>query len=1553
MPMRNGPKPQINSFLADDSRVEVDESMLEDDAPQNNRQHSQSFPLRTFGRGTERPNASTQSSGTSFFTLSSLWRRGGVPEQSHQPHGQATASFSEENYPTIKQPKAPLSNTRQTANGPWLTAMQADINRRRRPIAPERLQQRSLLRRRIQDATVSEIQQSSLPLIRKSDVNGSDGFDWWHFTSIGLTSFLCNCVFTRMKMESEEVKQAFREKLASCIIIAMLMVLVGFETFGIQLAWCPDGGVSRSEDAALNQTDGVSIAYRDGIVIFGSIYDFDDVSMLLSRNGGITLTPDWHGADISQLFETPASACSPFPNPPQHACTVRSRYPGVPALALPSQACLPIALIESLKPRGRTFFTWADISRNTAPPNTLTVFNSVVINLTDYFNTPADARFTSGTAEAEIVARSVGVDATRIFSNTWTRLAVVKCLQQNYMVGYVDKETVGCSATRIIQTFCLIVILILIIVRFCMAVTFHWFMSEYAIRPRQGNRHTRLPPGNEPIGRGSLAVPCPYRLQPGSKDFKVELGDGTMNPAYKLWVEPPPAGQRIATVEDPFCILLVTCYSESEDGIRGTLESLSSTNYPDTHKLLFVIADGLITGAGNTLSTPDAIIKMIDMHPMLNDSHDRKSYLAIADGRKTHNQAKVYGGYFHCKTGGSIPIIAVVKCGTEEEELSSNRSGNRGKRDSQLEGQPMTPLDFEIARQVRIISGVNADAYEVVLMVDADTIVAKDSLQYMILALLNDEKLMGLCVFEYFISHHLGKAFESFFGGVTCLPGCFCMYRIKGRVVDHNNRKWLVPLLGSEDIIREYSISQVDTLHKKNLFCLGEDRFLTTLMLSQFPKRKLSFVPKALCYTTVPSDFKTLLSQRRRWINSTIHNLLELVFMKNLCGIFCFSMQFVVVLELIGTVVLPAAITFMFVLLIAVMINPAASAVPLLTLVAVLGLPGVLILLTSRELEFIGALPVWNFVLPLYAFWHLDDVSWGATRVVAGEGAGAAHGGNDGDYEAGAVTRKSYAQWELDRLRLLNNEQPRPWLGMTVRAHLDSCIVTPSVSISDPSIESGMYDYGRLGRVWQQPTTSVYQVEQSSWNRGEAPAMDLRPQADASGVSTNSNVPKFESTMEANSFFVDMDANADESLLGGVGMRSTANVNCSLVPEFSTVSRLPSPSQQSLPWNQPPPNASKRIDQSFMSASVFVPVHSSDSSIQDKSIFTQSGSPNASDRQSGSPNASERPSGSPNASSSLAVQSAVDNHSIFLDVHRPPPSTMAMVDHSKSQIFHAMDQVSSSPPNASTISVEPTQAIEVQSDVTRNQIGQSVSSSGWDDESEGPRCTSTPISWSPKQTGAGLSKPSVSKLATTAPPPTHAYSVELDDFGPVDASFVPVTAEATFSTAAEQNDDDSIVKVGIRVPAAPPRGRARQPVPPRRSTALNPHTAAPVKSAPAPNNKSVKEAQNPASTTRPTQSSLKLAADRPLANGPRTSPVLPAPPHTPADVRSNPLAGSWRMGRDLMGNLSQSIPSDRPLADTSLTPSAFEGGLAGPAELNAARSKSRGPRPNPFPAKKF
>lgn len=66
-------------------------------------------------------------------------------------------------------------------------------------------------------------------------------------------------------------------------------------------------------------------------------------------------------------------------------------------------------------------------------------------------------------------------------------------------------------------------------------------------------------------------------------------------------------------------------------------------------------------------------------------------------------------------------------------------------------------------------------------------------------------------VYEYFISHHMAKAFESLFGTVTCLPGCFCMYRL--RVPGSDGRD--IPILMANEIINDYSDNEVDTLHKK------------------------------------------------------------------------------------------------------------------------------------------------------------------------------------------------------------------------------------------------------------------------------------------------------------------------------------------------------------------------------------------------------------------------------------------------------------------------------------------------------------------------------------------------------------------------------------------------------------------------------------------------------------------------------------------------------------------------------------------------------------------
>ncbi|KIM60842.1 glycosyltransferase family 2 protein, partial [Scleroderma citrinum Foug A] len=85
------------------------------------------------------------------------------------------------------------------------------------------------------------------------------------------------------------------------------------------------------------------------------------------------------------------------------------------------------------------------------------------------------------------------------------------------------------------------------------------------------------------------------------------------------------------------------------------------------------------------------------------------------------------------------------------------------------------------------------------------------------------------------------------FGSVTCLATSFHL-----RTPDI-----LKPLLISNQIILDYSQNCVDTLHMKNFFALptlhnhhlsillGEDRYLTTLLLKHFLMYKTQFIQDA------------------------------------------------------------------------------------------------------------------------------------------------------------------------------------------------------------------------------------------------------------------------------------------------------------------------------------------------------------------------------------------------------------------------------------------------------------------------------------------------------------------------------------------------------------------------------------------------------------------------------------------------------------------------------------------------------------------------------------
>lgn len=108
---------------------------------------------------------------------------------------------------------------------------------------------------------------------------------------------------------------------------------------------------------------------------------------------------------------------------------------------------------------------------------------------------------------------------------------------------------------------------------------------------------------------------------------------------------------------------------------------------------------------------------------------------------------------------------------------------------------------------------------------------------------------------------------------------------------------------------------------------------MTTLILKHFPHFRTKFAQDAKASTAAPERWNILLSQRRRWINSTVHNLFELVALKDLCGFCCFSMRFIVLIDLLGTILLPATTIYLIYLI--VVVATGSAAVPVISLILI------------------------------------------------------------------------------------------------------------------------------------------------------------------------------------------------------------------------------------------------------------------------------------------------------------------------------------------------------------------------------------------------------------------------------------------------------------------------------------------------------------------------------------------------------------------------------------------------------------------------------------------
>ncbi|XP_033733062.1 uncharacterized protein LOC117322317 [Pecten maximus] len=114
--------------------------------------------------------------------------------------------------------------------------------------------------------------------------------------------------------------------------------------------------------------------------------------------------------------------------------------------------------------------------------------------------------------------------------------------------------------------------------------------------------------------------------------------------------------------------------------------------------------------------------------------------------------------------------------------------------------------------------------------------------------------------FEYAVAHWLQKSTEHVLGCVLCSPGCFSMFR-GSAIMDDN-------------VMRKYTILPSEASHHL-MYDQGEDRWLCTLLLQQ--GYRVDYAAASDAFTYAPEGFDEFFNQRRRWMPSTIANILDLL----------------------------------------------------------------------------------------------------------------------------------------------------------------------------------------------------------------------------------------------------------------------------------------------------------------------------------------------------------------------------------------------------------------------------------------------------------------------------------------------------------------------------------------------------------------------------------------------------------------------------------------------------------------------------------------------------
>ena len=551
------------------------------------------------------------------------------------------------------------------------------------------------------------------------------------------------------RMKRPDVRMAWREKLTLCALILLLNGVVVFYIIEFGNLLCPnyDKAWNPNEVASHQGDNDFFVSFRGGVYDISKFWEINHSDI----NGQVadkTTMQSAAGQNVDELFPPPLTAgCQFFVKDETIKLVANNTATGTYAFVHQSGSTSPYTSSElhnddwyanNFLPKMKEYYKGdlvydpSNVTSQGQSGHEWVIIKGKIYDLTDYFHTldlmnklpqydwlPSEV--------TSLIQSSPGQDITSSWGKSKNFTESLICLDNLFYAGIPDfRLTPRCQVNNYLLLAFTIIICAVILIKFLSALQF-----------------------------GSKRQPAP---------------------------------------QDKFVICQVPAYTEGEDALRKGLDSLTALQYDNKRKLICVICDGMIVGGGNDRPTPKIILDILGVDPKIDPP--ALPFKSVGTGSEQLNYGKVYSGLYEFE-GNVVPYIVVVKVGKESEQTKS-KPGNRGKRDSQIllmkflnrvhHRSPMSPLELEMFHQINNIIGVDPELYEYLFMVDADTSVREDSLNRLVAACANDSKIAGICgetslqneekswwtmiqVYEYYISHHLAKAFESLFGSVTCLPG--------------------------------------------------------------------------------------------------------------------------------------------------------------------------------------------------------------------------------------------------------------------------------------------------------------------------------------------------------------------------------------------------------------------------------------------------------------------------------------------------------------------------------------------------------------------------------------------------------------------------------------------------------------------------------------------------------------------------------------------------------------------------------------------------------------